>query len=423
MFFSRKPEAAPSAEIDVSSLQQQALLASPDATVLVVDGVVAFANTAAARLFGQMNEKALMGQKIADFYAPRQEGGIDRAAYLADLIARYTSKGHDRGTCILQRPDGVTTTARYLTIKAPHPTKRVALFTIEDVTQSLAEQQKIGAAARALAHDGTVSLVSQQLIEASKALAVESANMSEGSDKANGELARASTSATGAAENARSIASAGEALASTVSDIANRLNVSGQITADAVREAEQVTAIVSTLSEAAGKIDDVVQLINNIAGQTNLLALNATIEAARAGEAGRGFAVVASEVKALANQTAKATEDIQNQIGNVQAASRSSVQAISRISEIIGSISRDSHEISSAVHQQGAATSSIVAGIHRTLQDTQALASTLSTIGATVATNQQSARRVNGQTAELKLHADKLAEEVRGFAGLVQARR
>ena len=423
MFFSRKAETAPSAENTVVNLQQQALLASPDATMLVIDGTIAFANMAAARLFGMRSEKELIDRKFAEFVAPRQEDGVDRAAYLADLIQRYTTKGYDRSACILQRADGTSVSTRIMVIRAPHPSKRVAHFTIEDVTQRVVEQQKVEAAARALAQDGTVSLVARQLSEASKALAVESNNMSAGSDKANGELARASHSATSAAENARSIASAGEALASTVASIAMRLNASEKITADAVREAEQVSSIVSTLSAAAGKIDDVVQLINNIAGQTNLLALNATIEAARAGEAGRGFAVVASEVKALANQTAKATEDIQNQIGNVQSASRSSVQAIGRISEIIGSISRDSHEISDAVKEQGAATSSIVSGIHRTLQDAQSLAAALESIASTVGANQQGARRVSEQTAELRQQADKLSDEVRGFSAAMGSRK
>jgi methyl-accepting chemotaxis protein len=201
-----------------------------------------------------------------------------------------------------------------------------------------------------------------------------------------------------------------------VSRIETRLQASEKVTNEAVHEAERVSAIVSTLSEAAGKIDDVVQLINTIAGQTNLLALNATIEAARAGEAGRGFAVVASEVKALANQTAKATEDIQKQIGNVQAASRSSVQAISKISEIIDGISRDSSEISGAIAEQGQATNSIVAGIHQTQGQSEKLAEALAVISSMVETNQKSAAKVNEQTGDLKTQAIKLAEEVRGFA-------
>jgi len=423
MFFSRKDKSAVPADYDMLTLQQQALLGSPDATMLVVDGLIVFANAAAARLVGYRSESDLKGIKFADLLASQQEGGTERSGFAADLIARYTSKGHDRGNCILQRLDGTQVTTRFLAVRAPHQTKRVGLFTLEDITQAQADKQKTEAASRALAQDGTVGLVAQRLSEASKALALESNAVAAGSDKANGELERARQNAASAAENARSIAHSGETLAATVANIATRLSANERLTGDAVREAEQVSSIVSTLSEAAGKIDDVVQLINNIAGQTNLLALNATIEAARAGEAGRGFAVVASEVKALANQTAKATEDIQNQISNVQSASRSSVQAIGRISEIIGSISRDSHEISDAVNEQGAATSSIVSGIHRTLEEAQSLASSLAAIGSTVGSNQQSARRLHEQTSDLKLHADKLTEEVRGFGAVAQARR
>ena len=423
MFFSRKVAASQTEVSDVANLQHQALFGSPDATILLIDGSVAFANPALARLLGASSEKEFMERKLQDVLAPRQDGSVDRSSFASDLVSRCMSKGHDRGTCLMQRADGTTVTTRFLAVRAPHATKRVGLITFEDISGSLADQTRTESASRALAHDGTVGVVARQLAEASKALAIETSNVAAGSEKANGELARASQTATSAAENARAIAVAGEELASTVSSIATRLTANERITADAVREAEQVSSIVSTLSEAAGKIDDVVQLINNIAGQTNLLALNATIEAARAGEAGRGFAVVASEVKALANQTAKATEDIQNQIGNVQSASRSSVQAIGRISEIIGSISRDSHEISDAVNQQGAATSAIVTGIHRTLQEAQALADAIVTIGSTVGSNQQSARRLTEQTNALKQHTDKLSDEVHGFSATGQSRR
>src|SRR5205085_3448299 len=131
---------------------------------------------------------------------------------------------------------------------------------------------------------------------------------------------------------------------------------SSRIAGDAVKQARETDARINELSQAAGRIGDVVKLITAIAEQTNLLALNATIEAARAGEAGRGFAVVASEVKQLASQTAKATEEIGSQIAGMQAATRESVGAIKEISTTIGRISEIASTIAAAVEEQGAAT-------------------------------------------------------------------
>src|SRR5204862_185200 len=139
-----------------------------------------------------------------------------------------------------------------------------------------------------------------------------------------------------ASTNVQSVASATEELSSSVNEISRQVQDSARMASDAVGQARTTTDRVSELSKAASRIGDVVELINTIAGQTNLLALNATIEAARAGEAGRGFAVVASEVKALAEQTAKATGEISQQISGIQGATQESVAAIKEISDIIG---------------------------------------------------------------------------------------
>ena len=154
---------------------------------------------------------------------------------------------------------------------------------------------------------------------------------------------------------------------------------------DAVGQARNTTERVSELSKAAARIGDVVELINTIAGQTNLLALNATIEAARAGEAGSGFAVVASEVKALAEQTAKATGEIGQQITGIQAATQDSVNAIKEISGTIEKLSEISSTIASAVEEQGAATQEISRNVQQAAQGTQQVSSNITDVqrGAT----------------------------------------
>ncbi len=174
-----------------------------------------------------------------------------------------------------------------------------------------------------------------------------------------------------ASTNVQSVASATEELTSSVTEISRQVQESARMASDAVGQARGTTERVSELSKAAARIGDVVELINTIAGQTNLLALNATIEAARAGEAGRGFAVVASEVKALAEQTAKATGEIGQQINGIQAATQDSVNAITEISGTIQRLSEISSTIAAAVEEQGAATHEISRNVQQAAHGTQ----------------------------------------------------
>ena len=163
--------------------------------------------------------------------------------------------------------------------------------------------------------------------------------------------------------NVRDIASAADELAMSVLEIERQVSQSNDIAIKAVTEAEATNDTVQELSEAAGRIGDVIRLINDIAEQTNLLALNATIEAARAGDAGRGFAVVAGEVKALAGQTAKATEEIGRQIAGMQQATDRSIAAIGAIKRTIRDIGDISSAIAAAVTEQGAATQEIARSV------------------------------------------------------------
>ncbi len=182
-----------------------------------------------------------------------------------------------------------------------------------------------------------------------------------------GEMQSSATSLTSTADEtntrANSVATAAEELTASAQEISRQITQCAAVANKAVAEAERSTGLVNGLSEGAQKIGDVVSLIQEIAEQTNLLALNATIEAARAGEAGKGFAVVASEVKALANQTAKATDDIGLQVSQIQGSTNSAVEAIKVISEIIGQISEVTSAISAAVEQQQAATQEVTTNI------------------------------------------------------------
>ena len=183
-----------------------------------------------------------------------------------------------------------------------------------------------------------------------------------------------------ASTNVQSVASATEELSSSVNEISRQVQESARMASEAVGQARHTNDRVSELSKAAARIGDVVELINTIAGQTNLLALNATIEAARAGEAGRGFAVVASEVKALAEQTAKATGEIGQQISSIQAATQESVGAIREISGTIERLSEISSTIAAAVEEQGAATQEISRNVQQAAQGTQQVSSNITDV-------------------------------------------
>ncbi|MDE5442958.1 HAMP domain-containing protein [Bradyrhizobium sp. CSA207] len=223
-----------------------------------------------------------------------------------------------------------------------------------------------------------------------------------------------------ASTNVQSVASATEELSSSITEISRQVQESARVASEAVSQARTTTNRVGELSKAAARIGDVVELINTIAGQTNLLALNATIEAARAGEAGRGFAVVASEVKALAEQTAKATGEIGQQISGIQAATQDSVSAISAISGTIEKLSEISSTIAAAVEEQGAATQEISRNVQQAAQGTHEVSSNITDVqrGASETGSASSqvlaaAQSLSGDSNRLKLEVGKFLSTVR----------
>jgi methyl-accepting chemotaxis protein len=223
-----------------------------------------------------------------------------------------------------------------------------------------------------------------------------------------------------ASANVQSVASASEELAASVNEISRQVQESSTIADQAVKQAEKTDARIAELSKAAGRIGEVVQLITAVAEQTNLLALNATIEAARAGDAGRGFAVVASEVKALAAQTAKATDEISTQITGMQAATGEAVVAIKEISETITRISGIASMIAAAVEEQGAATQEIARNVQQAAAGTSQVATTITDVdrgaGETGSASTQvlaSAQSLSGESSRLKLEVDKFLSTVR----------
>jgi len=222
-------------------------------------------------------------------------------------------------------------------------------------------------------------------------------------------------------QNVQTVASATEELSASIREISSQVVEAGHIIGNAVNQATATDVKVKGLAEAAKKIGEVVGLINDIASQTNLLALNATIEAARAGEAGKGFAVVASEVKALATQTARATDEIDAQIRAIQEASVSSAEAIREIADTIRRVDQVSTAIASAVEEQGAATQEISRNVQQAAQGTSEVSANIGNVTQAATATGHSANDVLSAAGDLARNGDLLRREVDSFLQDIRA--
>ena len=223
-----------------------------------------------------------------------------------------------------------------------------------------------------------------------------------------------------ASANVQTVASAAEELSSSIAEISRQVGQSSQITASAVVQAEQTNEKVQGLAVAANKIGEVVALITDIADQTNLLALNATIEAARAGDAGKGFAVVASEVKNLANQTGKATDEIGNQIAEIQSATAEAVSAIEAIGKTISEVDEIATTIASAVEEQGAATQEIARNVEQAATGTNEVSSNIGGVSQAAGETGAAATQIQSAANELSVQSETLRTEVDKFLANVR---
>ncbi|MGO3927828.1 methyl-accepting chemotaxis protein [Rhodopseudomonas pseudopalustris] len=285
----------------------------------------------------------------------------------------------------------------------------------------LAEKRKVEMHNLANAFERAVGEIVHTVSSASTELEASAQTLTKTSERAQERTATVAAASEEASTNVQSVASATEEMASSITEISRQVQESARIATEAVEQARATNASVGELTSAATRIGDVVELINTIAGQTNLLALNATIEAARAGEAGRGFAVVASEVKALAEQTARATGEISQQIVGIQGATNDSVQAIRVIGETIARMSEISSTIASAVEEQGAATQEISRNVQQAASGTQQVSSNIVEVQHGVTETSSASTQVLSAAQSLSQDSSRLKDEVSRFLDTVRA--
>ena len=284
-----------------------------------------------------------------------------------------------------------------------------------------AEQRKADMHRLADAFEGAVSEIIETVSSASTELEASATTLTATAVRAQQVTTTVAAASEEASTNVQAVASATEEMASSVNEISRQVQASARMATDAVDQARKTNDRVGALSKAAGRIGDVVELINTIAGQTNLLALNATIEAARAGDAGRGFAVVASEVKALAEQTAKATGEIGQQISDIQAATQDSVTAIREISGTIEKLSEISSTIAAAVEEQGAATQEISRNVQQAAEGTQQVSSNIVDVQRGAGETGSASSQVLSAAQSLSRDSNRLKLEVGEFLSTVRA--
>jgi methyl-accepting chemotaxis protein len=291
----------------------------------------------------------------------------------------------------------------------------------KDTEARIALQRKTDMHRLANEFESAVGEIIESVTSASTELEASAGTLTHTADATQQLAVTVASSSEEASANVQSVAAATEQMASSIGEIGRQIESSTVISQDAVNQAQQTDARINKLTAAATRIGDVIELINSIASQTNLLALNATIEAARAGDAGRGFAVVAAEVKALAAQTAQATNEIGSQIAESQSATTDSVAAIKGIGTTIGNISRVTSAIAAAIEEQGAATNEISRNVQQAAEGTSRTSASIAKVNRGATETGAASSQVLSSAQSLASESNRLKLEVQKFLATVRA--
>ena len=349
-------------------------------------------------------------------------GVIRPMTRMTDVMARLAGGALEIEIPSLNRGDEVGAMARAVQIFRENAQRVQAMESAQVGLKLKAEEERKAAMNRvADGFEQVIGKIVETVSSASSEIELAAGSLTKTAEATRESTTAAASSSDLSSANVQSAAAASEEMASSVTEIGRQVQQSETITQAAVRQAEQTNARISELSQSAGRIGEVVKMIAAVAEQTNLLALNATIEAARAGEAGRGFAVVASEVKALAAQTAKATEEIGTQITQMQSATQQSVSAIKEIGVTISQISEISTAIAAAVEQQGAATQEIARNVQQAARGTTEVGDSIAAVGRGATNTGTAAAQVHGFAHSLANQGNQLKLEVGKFLTTIRA--
>jgi methyl-accepting chemotaxis protein len=372
---------------------------------LIVEGIVLFAAIVLAIGSILVVTRRIMGPLLTIQNAMERVAGGDLKAEV-----RYT-----------ERKDEIGALANALGTFKQNAVEKARIEEEQKTRRAQAEQRQKAVEEHIKSFESQTRAALEALGQASGDMRKTSDSMSETAGKTNGQVKAVASASEEASSNVQTVAAASEELSASIAEISRQVSHAATIATRAVEETKQTDGTVQGLAEAAQKIGEVVKLINDIAGQTNLLALNATIEAARAGEAGKGFAVVASEVKSLANQTAKATEDISAQINAIQSVTKDAVEAIKRIGGTIGEVSSVATSIASAVEEQGAATQEITRNTQQAAQRTKDVSSHIEGVTAGANATGQAAQGVKSAAEALGRQGEQLRAQVDDFLAKIRA--
>jgi methyl-accepting chemotaxis protein len=340
---------------------------------------------------------------------------------MTDLMGRLASGQLDIAVTHTERRDEVGMLARALAVFKEHAVAAEQSAVEQRAEQSRKEARTVAIEGQIDAFESSANGALNAFAAASRQIRATSAGLSASAEESGRLAATVLAASEQASANVGTVAAATEQLSASVSEIGSQVGRAASIAGKAVQEAEETDVKVRGLSAAASRIGEFVAIINNIASQTNLLALNATIEAARAGDAGKGFAVVASEVKSLANQTAKATEEITGQVAAIQESTGEVVGAMQTIAATITTVSEVSSAIAAAVEQQGAAVREIARNTQEAAKSASDVAQNIGGVGQAAGNTRAAAQQEQQAADALAAQAETLRAEVDAFLGGIRA--